>query len=115
MAFGPLVDITGRREFFQVLSLLLLAFAMAMMGMSSSYTEFLAMAILIAAGSNLWHPGAIPYLSVRYKSLPERKFCLLEHPIQLTLMSAAVFSLPPILQVSHASLGQTFFNVRGTT
>jgi MFS family permease len=67
MAFGPLVDITGRREFFQVVSLLLLALAMAMMGMSSSYIEFLAMAILIAAGSNLWHPGAIPYLSARYK------------------------------------------------
>jgi len=68
LTFGPLVDLTGRRELFQVLSLLLLIVAMAVIGLTDSYTVFLAMAVMIAAGSSLWHPGAIPYLSTRYSS-----------------------------------------------
>jgi MFS family permease len=68
LSFGPLVDLTGRRELFQVLSLLLMVVAMAVIGMTDSYTVFLAMAVLIAAGSSLWHPAAIPYLSSRYSS-----------------------------------------------
>ena len=68
VSFGPMVDLTGRRELFQVLSLLLMVVAMAVIGMTDSYTVFLAMAILIAAGSSLWHPAAIPYLSSRYSS-----------------------------------------------
>jgi MFS family permease len=68
VSFGPMVDLTGRRELFQVLSLLLMIIAMAVIGVTDSYTVFLAMAVLIAAGSSLWHPAAIPYLSSRYSS-----------------------------------------------
>jgi FSR family fosmidomycin resistance protein-like MFS transporter len=53
VSFGPMVDLTGRRELFQVLSLLLMIIAMAVIGVTDSYTVFLAMAVLIAAGHSL--------------------------------------------------------------
>jgi MFS family permease len=63
---GPLADLTGRRELFQVLAIVVLIVAVAGIGVTETYWVFCAMAVLIAASNSLWHPAAIPYLANRY-------------------------------------------------
>ncbi len=63
---GPVVDMTGRRVFFQVLSLLIGAAALAGFGIGGAFVWLAILVALIGATNNLWHPAAISYLSARY-------------------------------------------------
>ena len=66
-ASGPVVDLSGRRVLYQIVSLLLGAFALFVFGLSNMYWLLCAMVMLIGASNNLWHPAAISFLSSRYE------------------------------------------------
>ncbi len=63
---GLLVDITGRRMVFQIVSLLIGGFALLAFGWTSHLLVFLGVVILLGMSNNLWHPPAIAYLSEHY-------------------------------------------------
>ena len=63
---GLLVDVTGRRVLFQVISLLVGAGALFAFGVSDRLLMLAALVTLIGASNNLWHPPAIAYLSEIY-------------------------------------------------
>jgi len=63
---GFAVDVTGRKVLLQVLALAAGALAIVIFGMSSAFLLLLAMAGLIGASNQAWHPGALAYLSARY-------------------------------------------------
>lgn len=67
---GPVTDITGRRVMLQVLSLLVGAAALALLGAAATVWAAAALVALIGATNNLWHPPAISYLSARF---PQRR------------------------------------------
>jgi MFS family permease len=67
---GIIVDSVGRKGFLLALSLFWIGFPYLLMGVSHAYWMFLACAVLIGIGNNLWHPTAIPTLARRF---PERK------------------------------------------
>ena len=64
------------------------------------------------AVANAFHRmgSTIIYYDPQFQEFPEA-----DNMGALAMPLADVFSLPPILQASHASLGQNFFNGRGTT
>lgn len=69
---GPLVDMTGRRVFFQVLAVAVGATALAGLGgfggMSGTGAMpwLICMVAVMGVTANLWHPPALSYLSERY-------------------------------------------------
>ena len=69
---GPLVDMTGRRVLFQVLSVMVGAVALAGLGGfggiegMTSMAWLAAMVAIMGVTANLWHPPALSYLSERY-------------------------------------------------
>lgn len=63
---GLLVDVTGRRVLFQVVSLLIGAGALMAFGVSDRLVVLGLLVTLIGASNNLWHPPAIAYLSEIY-------------------------------------------------
>jgi MFS family permease len=63
---GVVVDVTGRKVIFQVLSLVIGAGALAVFGVTGLYVILAAMVALIGATNNLWHPPAIAFISERY-------------------------------------------------
>ena len=63
---GFAVDVSGRRVMMQVAALAAGAAAIAVFGMSSAYLLLCAMAGLMGAANQAWHPGALAYLSGRY-------------------------------------------------
>ena len=63
---GLMVDITGRRVLFQVLSLLTGAGALFAFGATEQLVVLALLVTLIGASNNLWHPPAIAYLSEIY-------------------------------------------------
>ena len=63
---GALVDVTGRRVVFQVLSLVIGAAALFVFGFTASYAVLALMVALIGASNNLWHPPAMNFLSELY-------------------------------------------------
>jgi len=63
---GLLVDVTGRRVLFQVVSLLIGAGALLAFGVSDRLVVLGLLVALIGASNNLWHPPAIAYLSEIY-------------------------------------------------
>lgn len=63
---GALVDMTGRKVIFQILSLAVGAAALAVFGVTALYLVLCAMVALIGATNNLWHPPAIAFVSDRY-------------------------------------------------
>lgn len=67
---GIFVDSVGRKGLLMALSLFWIGFPYLLMGVSHAYWMFLACAVLIGIGNNLWHPTAIPTLARRF---PERK------------------------------------------
>lgn len=67
-ASGAVVDISGRRVLYQIVSLILGAAALFVFGLSSIYWLLCAMVALIGASNNLWHPAAISFLSSRYNN-----------------------------------------------
>lgn len=65
---GALVDMTGRKVIFQVVSLVIGAAALAAFGFTGLYLVLCAMVALIGATNNLWHPPAIAFVSERYSA-----------------------------------------------
>jgi len=63
---GVMVDVTGRRVLFQVLSLLIGAGALFAFGATRQLLVLALLVTLIGASNNLWHPPAIAYLSEMY-------------------------------------------------
>ncbi|GMQ75484.1 MAG: MFS transporter [Gammaproteobacteria bacterium] len=63
---GLMVDVTGRRVLFQVVSLLVGAGALFAFGVSEQFLVLALLVALIGASNNLWHPPAIAYLSEIY-------------------------------------------------
>lgn len=112
---GTLVDVTGRRVVFQILSLLIGGLALALMGVIGAFLWIAAMAALIGATNNLWHPPAISFLSTRFPD--NRGYALSIHTLGASIgdaaaplavgalmlsmnwQSAAMFSLVPVVAV----------------
>lgn len=63
---GAVVDMTGRKVIFQILSLGVGAAALAALGASGIYLVLAAMVALIGITNNLWHPPAIAFVSEHY-------------------------------------------------
>ncbi|MGE4218873.1 MAG: MFS transporter [Alphaproteobacteria bacterium] len=63
---GALVDMTGRRVPFQVLSLVIGAAALFVFGLTGAYLVLALMVALIGGSNNLWHPPAMSFLSELY-------------------------------------------------
>jgi MFS family permease len=63
---GVVVDVTGRKVIFQILSLVVGAAALAVFGVTALYYVLALMVMLIGATNNLWHPPAIAFISERY-------------------------------------------------
>ncbi len=93
---GPVVDMTGRRVLWQVVSLLIGAGAIFLMGGAHLYIVLVICMVFIGASNNLWHPAAISYLSLRY---PERRgFVLSIHALGANLGDAvAPVVMAPVL------------------
>ncbi|HEX2257062.1 MAG TPA: MFS transporter, partial [Afifellaceae bacterium] len=65
---GAIVDLTGRRILFQIVSLLLGAAAIIGFALSSTFLVLCATIAVVGASNNLWHPPAISFLSREYPS-----------------------------------------------
>jgi sugar phosphate permease len=76
---GLMVDVTGRRVLFQVVSLLVGAGALFAFGVSHSLAVLAFLVMLIGVSNNLWHPPAIAYLSAMYPG--HRGYALSIHAI----------------------------------
>ncbi len=63
---GLVVDVTGRRVLFQVLSLLIGGAALLAFGVAGGFALLCGLVVLIGVSNNLWHPAAIAFLSERY-------------------------------------------------
>ena len=61
---GIIVDLTGKRIRYQLLSLLLGSVALAALGATSSFVALWFALVLLGASNMLWHPAAISYLSI---------------------------------------------------
>jgi MFS family permease len=60
---SALIDITGRRVLFQVISLTAGASTLVLVGLSNTFWMLCILSAMIGASNFLWHPAAIPYLS----------------------------------------------------
>ncbi|RED54202.1 MFS transporter [Aestuariispira insulae] len=63
---GPVVDMTGRRVLWQVVSLTIGAAGLVVFAFSPALWLAVLAVSAIGASNNLWHPAAISYLSQRY-------------------------------------------------
>lgn len=63
---GPLVDITGRKVLFQILSVAIGATALAAIGLAGTFLMLAGLVSVIGVTGNAWHPPAISFLSNRY-------------------------------------------------
>ena len=76
---GLVVDITGRRVVFQIISLLMGAIALSAFAISKGYLSLCLLTVLIGISNNLWHPPAIAFLSMRYPD--NRGYALSVHAV----------------------------------
>ena len=83
---GLVVDMTGRRVLFQVISLAVGGFALAGFAIGSDYLTLALLIALIGATNNLWHPAAIAFLSERYPA--NRGYALSLHALGANLGDA---------------------------
>jgi FSR family fosmidomycin resistance protein-like MFS transporter len=63
---GPVIDLFGRRVFFQGVSLVIGAVALALFMVTRDYVLLCALIAIIGMSNNLWHPAAISFLSSRH-------------------------------------------------
>ena len=63
---GVIVDLSGQRVLYQIISLLIGTVALIAFGLSDIYIVMCIMVALIGASNNLWHPAAISFLSSLY-------------------------------------------------
>lgn len=80
---GLVVDVTGRRVLFQVVSLLAGAGALLAFAGSERVLTLAALVMLIGVSNNLWHPPAIAFLSERYPA--NRGYALSIHALGANL------------------------------
>ena len=97
------VDVTGRKVIFQILSLVVGAFALAVFGVTSLYIILAAMVALIGATNNLWHPPAIAFISERYPD--HRGYALSIHATGASLGDMIAPSLVGVLLISFTWQG----------
>jgi len=74
---GVVVDMTGRKVVFQVLSLVVGGAALACFGVTGLYAVLAGLVMLIGITNNLWHPPAIAFIAERYSE--RRGFALAIH------------------------------------
>lgn len=63
---GPMVDISGRKIIFLVISLVVGGMAFLGFLLSPTFPVMIALVALIGASNNLWHPPALAFLSQRF-------------------------------------------------
>lgn len=63
---GLLVDVSGRRVIYQVISLLMGAGALLAFGFTAEFLLLCMLTVFIGVSNNLWHPAAIAYVSEAY-------------------------------------------------
>ncbi len=63
---GPIVDISGRKAIFLVISLVLGGLAFAGFVLMPAFPLMIALVAVIGASNNLWHPPALAFLSQRF-------------------------------------------------
>jgi MFS family permease len=80
---GLIVDLTGRKVVFQVVSLLMGAAALLAFGLTSEFVLLCALALVIGVSNNLWHPPAIAFLSERFPA--NRGYALSLHALGANL------------------------------
>ena len=80
---GLVVDVTGRRVLFQVMSLLVGAGALFLFGATNALVVLALLVALIGGSNNLWHPPAIAYLSELYPA--NRGYALSIHALGANL------------------------------
>ena len=94
---GLVVDVTGRKVIFLILSLIIGASAFTVFSFGPGYPVLVALVVLMGASSNLWHPAAIAFLSHRF---PEKK----GYALSLHVTGASVAdSLAPLVAGSLIS------------
>ena len=80
---GMVVDVTGRRVVFQLLSLVAGALALMGFGVAHGFLALCALTALLGASNNLWHPPAIALLSQTYPA--NRGYALAVHALGANL------------------------------
>ncbi len=63
---GLLVDVSGRRVVYQVVSLIMGGGALLAFGFSAEFLMLCLLTVFIGVSNNLWHPAAIAYVSETY-------------------------------------------------
>jgi MFS family permease len=63
---GLVVDVTGRKAIFLLLSLIIGTTAFSLFALGPAFPVLILMVACIGASTNLWHPAAISFLSERY-------------------------------------------------
>ena len=84
---GPLVDVTGRRIAFLLLSLLGTGSALVFLGVTSSVVTICALVGLVGAANNLWHAPGIAFLSETFPK--NRGYVLAVHATGANIGDAA--------------------------
>ncbi len=100
---GVVVDVTGRKVVFQILSLVVGAGALAVFGVTGLYVVLAVMVALIGATNNLWHPPAIAFISQRYPD--HRGYALAIHATGASLGDMIAPSLVGLLLISFTWQG----------
>ena len=100
---GVVVDVTGRKVIFQILSLVVGAGALAVFGITGLYLVLAAMVALIGATNNLWHPPAIAFISERYPD--HRGYALSIHATGASVGDMIAPSLVGLLLISFSWQG----------
>ncbi len=83
---GAIVDLTGRRVLFQIVSLLLGSVAIVGFALSSQFIVLCAMIAVVGASNNLWHPPAISFLSNEFPT--NRGYALSVHGMFASIADA---------------------------
>lgn len=100
---GIVVDVTGRKVIFQILSLIVGAAALAVFGVTGLYVVLAVMVGLIGATNNLWHPPAIAFISERYPD--HRGYALSIHATGASLGDMVAPSLVGLLLIAFTWQG----------
>jgi len=82
-ASGLVVDVTGHRVLFQIVSLLMGGGALLAFGASRELVVLALLVVLIGTSNNLWHPPAIAFLSETYPA--NRGYALSIHALGANL------------------------------
>jgi len=105
---GLVVDVTGRKVIFLVLSLIIGGVAFSVFALGPTFPVLVLMVVFIGGSTNLWHPAAISFLSELY---PNRKgYALSLHVLGASLADslaplAAGFLIAAIAWQGTAAIG----------